>query len=276
MWLNNNSEDRYRACRSVLGEAAWTRLSIQCAKELAEHSLSSVLLEIGKNTLPAFLSELARLEEIANTVEIGKASLPKAVSQPLVNPTIQIMELSWKNLVPHLHPDQNIPAVHPIQAHERVLLWYDPFKDRVSARPVSDEDLLVLKMVVEGISSKVVAAQGGLLVGTVDAALFRAIAIGLVFTPPSRIRRDPKLFPRNNCIPEQYLSSPSFTLQWHITQTCDLHCKHCYYRRSRSQTTLDQSLLLLDGPFHPSSRTDVYSRPDIYKEDHFIGQKVYT
>ena len=154
--------------------------------------------------------------------------------------------MSWKNLVSCLDPDQNISAVHPIQAVERVLLWYNPFTHRVSARPVCDEDLLVLKMVVEGISSEAVAAQGGLLVGAVDAAMFRAVASGLVLTPPSRIRRDPELFPRNNGIPEQHLSSPSFTLQWHITQTCDLHCKHCYDRSNRSQTTLDQALQILE------------------------------
>jgi len=243
---NNRSDDRYRACRSVLDNAAWARLSAQCAKALAEHSLSVALLETGKNRFPEFLSELARLEEIASAVEGGKASLPKEVSRPLVNPTIQIIELSWKNLTSCLDPDQNISAVHPIRAGERVLLWYNPFTDRLSARPVYDEDLLVLKMVVEGISSEAVAAQGGLLVRDVDAAMFRAVASGLVLAPPSRIRRDPELFPRNNDIPEQYLTSSSFTLQWHITQTCDLHCKHCYDRSNRSQPTLDQALRILE------------------------------
>jgi len=243
---NNRADGRYSACRSVLGDAAWAHLSAQCAKALVEHSLSAALLETGKNRLPEFLSELAHLEEIASVVEGGKSSRPKEISRPLVNPTIRIIELSWKNLASCLDPDQNISAVHPIQAVERVLLWYNPLTHRVSARPVCDEDLLVLKMVVEGISSEAVAAQGGLLVGAVDAAMFRAVAGGLVLTPPSRIRRDPDLFPRNNGTPEQYLSSPSFTLQWHITQTCDLHCKHCYDRSNRSQTTLDQALQILE------------------------------
>ena len=244
---NNRSDDHYRACRSVLGDAAWARLSAQCAKALAEHSLSAALLEAGKNRFPEFLSELARLEEIACDVEGGKSSLPKEVSLPLVNPTIRIIELSWKDLVSRLNPDKNISVVHPVRAVERVLLWYNPFTHRVSARPVYDEDLLVLKMVVEGISSEAVAAEGSLRVRAVDAAMVRAEASGLILTPPSCIRRDPELFPRNNGIPEQYLSSQSFTLQWHVTQTCDLHCSHCYDRSNRSQTTLDQALRILEG-----------------------------
>ena len=64
--------------------------------------------------------------------------------------------------------------------------------------------------------------------------------------PPSRIRRDPVVFHQGNGIPDEFFTSPSFTLQWHITQTCDLHCKHCYDRSDRSQVTLDDALRILD------------------------------
>jgi len=244
---NNRSDDRYRACRSVLGDSTWDSLSAQCAKALAEGTLSSALMAIGKNRFPEFLSELARLEEIADALAGGKADLPTDINLPMVNPTTQIIELSWKNLTSFLDPDQDrASSLLPVEKSEQVLLWYDPFTDRVSARPVQDEDLLVLKMVVEEIPAEAVAAEGGLPVGAVDAALYRAAASGLVLTPPSRIRRDPGLFLRTSGIPEHYLSSTSFTLQWHITQTCDLHCKHCYDRSSRTQVKLDQAIRILD------------------------------
>jgi selenobiotic family peptide radical SAM maturase len=243
---NKGSDDQYRACRSVLGNAAWARLSARCAKSPDQQPLSVVLLENDEHGFPEFLHELARLEEIASAIGESKASLPQEISQPFVNPTIQIVEVSWKNLTSLLNPDQESSAVNPIRAGERILIWYDPFTDRVSARPVSDEDLLVLKMVVEGISSEDVAVQGGLPLGAVDAAMSRAVSSGLILMPHSRIRRDPELFPRNHSIPNQYLSSPSFTLQWHITQTCDLHCKHCYDRSNRSQVKLHQAIRILD------------------------------
>lgn len=243
---NYRADDPYRACRAVLGDAAWASLSAECAQALAGHALSAAMPAKGKSGFPGFLSELARLEEIACAVEAGRASLPKEHDRLLVNPTLQLLELSWKNLASFLDPHQDPAAIRPVRTNERVLLWYDPFTNGVAARPVNDEYLLVLKMVVEGISSESVAAQGGLPVGAIDAALNRAAACGLVLSPPSLIQRDPTLFPRSNGIPESFLSSPAFTLQWHITQTCDLHCKHCYDRSSRSQVTLDQATRILD------------------------------
>jgi len=243
---NSKIDERYRACRAVLGETAWARLSTQWTSAVAEGSLSTALLKIAKAEIPEFLPDLALLEESHYSVKVKKDAVLKDVDRTIVNPTIQIIELSWKNLAPFLVPDQDLSAMLPVRQGERLLLWYDPFTDRVSARPATDEDILVLKMVVEQITPETVAAQGGLPVGAVDAALYRAAASGLVLTPRSRIRRDPSLVPGSNGIPETFLSSPAFTLQWHITQACDLHCKHCYDRTNRDQVTLDQAVRILD------------------------------
>jgi selenobiotic family peptide radical SAM maturase len=244
--IKKKTDDTYRACRAVLGVTRWGRLSAQYADALAEHSLSAALSQAGKDRYPEFLSALARLEEIAGIVKKGKASLLKEVRRPQINPTVQIIELSWKNMASFLDPNRRISAINPVRADERVLIWYDPSTEHVSARPVNDEDLLVLKMISEDIPPESIAVQGGLPVGAVDAALSRAATSGLLLSPPSRIRRDPERSSRTNGIPERYLSSPSFTLQWHVTQTCDLHCKHCYDRSSRSQVKLDQAIRILD------------------------------
>ena len=230
----------------MLGKAAWVRFSAQWTSAIAEGALSTALLGTAQEKVPEFLPDLARLEETCRSIKGNKESIPKEVDQTTINPTIQIIELSWKNLAALLAPDQDLHAIHPVRQSERIVLWYDPFTDRVSARPATDEDILVLKMVVEEISPESVAAQGNLPSAAVDAALFRAAANGLVLTPRSRIRRDPALVPGNNGIPEKFLSSPAFTLQWHITQTCDLHCKHCYDRTNRDQVTLDQAMRVLD------------------------------
>ena len=37
-----------------------------------------------------------------------------------------------------------------------------------------------------------------------------------------------------------------FTLQWHLTQECDLHCRHCYDRTSRNAFPFERALTLLD------------------------------
>jgi selenobiotic family peptide radical SAM maturase len=243
---NDIKDDRYRACRAVLGEAAWAQLSARWPGAIAGGSLSTSLLKTAGEEIPVFLPDLARVEESYSSIKGGKGAIPREVDQNTINPTIQIIEVSWKNLALFLIPDQDLPAIRPVEQVERLLLWYDPFTDRVSARPATDEDILVLKMVVEGISPESIAAQGKLLPGPVNAALFRAAASGLVLTPPSRIRRDPAFVHGGNGIPERFLSSPAFTLQWHVTQACDLHCRHCYDRTSRDQITLDQAVRVLD------------------------------
>ncbi len=38
----------------------------------------------------------------------------------------------------------------------------------------------------------------------------------------------------------------NFTVQWHLTHACDLHCKHCYDRTNVSVLRLEDALALLD------------------------------
>jgi selenobiotic family peptide radical SAM maturase len=208
--------------------------------------LSTSLFCTAPDGAPEFLPELASLEETYISVRERKNAIPREVDKLCVNPSLEVTELSWKNLAAFLDPDSKSSIVRPERSGERLLLWYDPLADRVTVEPADDENLLALKMVVEEISSEAVAAQGKLPLGAVDAVLFRAVARGLILMPPSRIRRDPAFIIGNTGIPEQYLSSPAFTLQWHVTQTCDLHCKHCYDRSNRSQPTLAQAVRILD------------------------------
>jgi selenobiotic family peptide radical SAM maturase len=44
---------------------------------------------------------------------------------------------------------------------------------------------------------------------------------------------------------ESFLVSTGFTLQWHLTQACDLHCRHCYDRSARAAVPLPDALRLL-------------------------------
>jgi selenobiotic family peptide radical SAM maturase len=245
--LNKRTSHPYPACRALLGASQWDRLAAQHAAAIADQALSAALERAAGDGYPGFLSSLARLDEAGAHVQAGAALLPQEPERPLINPTLRIVDLPWKNLAPLLDPGRARSSARPVREDERVLLWYDPSMGRVRARPATDEDLLVLKMIVEEIPPESVASLGGLPVGAVDEAVSRAFSSGLLLAPPSRIRRDAERFSCESGIPEQYLSSPSFTLQWHITQTCDLHCKHCYDRSSRSEMKLDQALRILDG-----------------------------
>jgi selenobiotic family peptide radical SAM maturase len=119
--------------------------------------------------------------------------------------------------------------------------------DEIILQTASAEELLVLKMVAEDLSPSQVAESEGLPVQKIREAFQRAAAKGFVLTAPSSIQRDPRNFPRGEIQGDAFFSSPYFSLQWHLTQACDLHCKHCYDRSSRSSLPLGQSLKVLDG-----------------------------
>ena len=244
--MNIVLNEPYHACRNVLGQTTWLRLSTSFSEALSSGSLSTALTERINNWIPAFLPDLARLDEAYFSVAQRKNSIPKEAGRINVNPTLKIIELSWKHLTEFLDPDRDHAGITPVRTNERILIWYNPRANCVTARPATDEDLLVLKMVVEETPSESIATQGNVPVGAVDHVLYRAGVSGLVLSPPSLIRRDRTIFRSNNDISDQYLSSPFFTLQWHITQACDLSCKHCYDRSDRRTVTIDQALHILD------------------------------
>src|SRR5512147_2115090 len=105
--------DLYRACRAVLGERSWKRFSRKWTDALADQSLSAVLPRAGNNDFPEFLPDLARLEETSFALlELGK-SIPREVGKPHVNPTLRVVELTWKNLAAFLDPNRKYSTIHP-------------------------------------------------------------------------------------------------------------------------------------------------------------------
>lgn len=235
----------YEACRTALGEDAWTGFAARWSDAVAARTLSAALTATRASGVPEYLAELARLEEVCWEVEGRQDALPESTERLGVNPTLRMLELPWSGLAPFIggrRPDKS-----PARKSERLLVWLDPRNGRASVQPAGDEQLLVLKMAVEEIAVEAVAAEGRLPVGAVDAALSRAAARGLVLMPASSLRRDPAIFRAGPRIGGEYLSTPSFTLQWHVTQACDLHCKHCYDRSDRSRPSLEQAQRILDG-----------------------------
>lgn len=225
----------------------WHQIVTACTAERKPERVPDLLeQQAGMHSLPAFLPALARLEWALNQVAMAGESMPASVNQLMLNPTIQVFQLPWRNLPSLIHTQGDTTVVRPEPGEEWVLVWLDPKSSAVRVRTASDEDLLILKMVSEGISIREVAAQGVVLPAAVGNAMSRAVVKGLLLTPPSRIRRDPTSFDMREDIDESFLSSPSFILQWHITQACDLHCKHCYDRSDRSPLPLEQALKVLD------------------------------
>jgi selenobiotic family peptide radical SAM maturase len=190
-----------------------------------------------------WLADLARLEMAIDQVDHNREKMPETVAGWQVNPTLELLSLPWQGLSKLLGEDQ--PA-EPRAEPEKILVWFSPHDRRPHFRRAEDPDLLALKLVLEEIDPEEVAAQGPLSVGEIDGVLDRAAAQGILLAPPSRLVRDEKTFPRPAGFDTRFYSAEVFTLQWHITQNCDLHCRHCYDRSAGQDISLSRGLDLLD------------------------------
>ena len=236
----------FRACRSIIGTERWDSL-IQDRKSLCNpESVLRDLIRSGEQEMPKFLPDLARLEYAIEDIRTSEDRFSEDISEICLNPTVRLLELSWKNLVPLLTQEKTEMHADPEPGRELVVVWKDPRRQRVKYRVASQGDLLAMKIVEEKIVPENAAEDGNVTVNFIDAILDEAIQDGLLLSPPSQIVRDPSIYSASEYVDGRFLTSHSFTLQWHITQACDLHCRHCYDRSARSAMSLDQGIRILD------------------------------
>jgi selenobiotic family peptide radical SAM maturase len=214
--------------------------------------------------LPEYIPDLARIEQTLYQVTSDPAPSHHAVDSLCVNPTLKLVPVRWKHLPALLEAESNTePAIEP-SADTHVLIWKHPETGKMHIQEADDADLLALKITVEKTEKKAAAAEGGVTIDVIDHALRRSISQGILLSPLSRIRRNspPEIIPTHGT--EDFLSADTFTLQWHITQACDLHCRHCYDRSQRPPISFDKAVALLD---------DLY---DFCQAMHVAGQVSFT
>jgi selenobiotic family peptide radical SAM maturase len=234
----------YPASRSAAGAARWDARIPAFSADLSPDAVFGSLIDADAS-LPPYLHDLLRLEHSLWLLRERSSEIPVSVATLTMNPALMLNELGWQGLTGLLGPRVGVPDT-PVEGRELVLLWFDPREKLARARPAGNDDLLALKMAAEAIAPEAVAAEGGLTVGAVDAVIDRAVRRGLLLAPPSKLRRDPSVFVAQAKGDEEFLVFDSFSLQWHITQICDLHCKHCYDRTDRSPLTYEQAVRVLD------------------------------
>ncbi len=188
-----------------------------------------------------FLPDLARLEQALHFLRHTPPPLPETVDRRQINPALELLSLNWRQLSRLLDD----PAIRPEPGQEFVLAVRKPDTGEVTVRTATSHDLLALKLVSEDMDERQAAREGGVPLATIEAILYQAMEQGLILSPPSRITRPPD-FPRGEVSDPSFFTASVFTLQWHITQTCDLHCRHCYDRSDRATMELAQGIKILD------------------------------
>lgn len=215
--------------------------------------------------LPKFIADLARLEWILHQTREGPRPPAQAPETITVNPSLTLVPVAWKNLASVIKPETTETPVAPKPARTHVMIWRHAKTDTLHIRDADDADLLALKIIIEQIDPREAAAIGKVNVGAMHRALARGITLGTLMSPGSRIQRVglPSRQPLDTF--EPFLTADTFTLQWHITQTCDLHCKHCYDRSDRgAPLPVDTAIAILDEFY------------EFCRQMHVTGQVTFT
>lgn len=233
----------FPCCAAQVG-VGWDALIAGLGAEAVPEALPELLQ--AADSQPAYLTDLARLELALHDLQSMAVPASPAEGAALqVNPSLTLLPLQWRHLCSILWNREK--QLTPEAGQEFILLYKVPGKGKVRVYPAADSDLLALKVMAENLDRQAVADEAGVPVGKVDAAIEEACDKALLLSPPSAILRTSAHYPADG--PDgwqRHLRSDYFTLQWHVTQACDLHCKHCYDRSAISPLTLEQGKTILD------------------------------
>ena len=212
--------------------------------------------------LPAYLGDLARLEWQLHRTQSLPPDRPSQINRVMVNPTLTMVASPWKYLAELIR--MKTSGVTPIRTPSHVIIWRHPQTHTLNCKEAESIDLLALKLILEQVDLKTAASLGNATPGDLQQAIDQAVTQGMLISPDSRIHRD--ACGENTVGPcfESFLTSNVFSLQWHITQHCDLHCKHCYDRSNRAAMSKAQAMKVLADLF------------DFCQQMHVRGQVTFT
>ncbi|HKL49398.1 MAG TPA: thio(seleno)oxazole modification radical SAM maturase SbtM, partial [Desulfuromonadales bacterium] len=233
----------YPVCAGLLPDAFWQGLEGQNIFSLNPADFpKQVLLFIEETDASGYLADLARVEWTRHQTQQSDLPSPGSASEISLNPTLTLLEVDWSPLLPIAEGEE----VAPERSGQILAFWRDLGSGQNRQAVARSSDLLALKVVAEQLDPLDVANGTGQPVGVIDGAIERAASRGLLVAPPSRIQRSEDDFPIAPEVPEKYLRAEVFTLQWHITQRCDLNCLHCYDRSSRFDVEYQKGIETLD------------------------------
>jgi len=254
----------FPACRQILEPEIWQTITGSLPDNFDQADFPVTLAALcEKSNLPPWLPDLARVESARRFAASHRDMLDTVPAELCHNPTLSIIASPWTGL-PELIGHQGLSVNEPAPGQDIILAWLKQPNPDPIVRSATAEELLALKIVIEGLDKQEIARSGQVSLAELDRALDLAVARGVLLKPPSALRRNPAIFSSNPHVPEEFMATGTFTLQWHITQACDLHCKHCYDRSSRSSLTLDDAVIVLD---------QVY---DFCQARHVHGQITFT
>jgi len=215
-------------------------LQIADSAESVDSFVQLLLDRAHADRVPAYFSELVTME--AHVFKLLQRLIPFTPypDRQEINPTLKLFANAWSGLAGCIGAGED--GYFPQRSAEQVIIWMPPGAYEPRLAVVTDRDLLILKMTVEGLTSSQVAETAGTYAAAINSAIRYGLDTGIILGPRPEIRRSRG----GGEIADSFSSSREFSLQWHITQACDLHCRHCYDRTPCESLSLDQELRILD------------------------------
>jgi selenobiotic family peptide radical SAM maturase len=247
----------FSSCREHIPGNVWNRILTAGGNITPDDFISMLTSDSIIKDVPAFISDLARIEKVIFDIKSGEINLPMTSDTDGINPTLQLIETEWCNLTSLVDRsvDDGLPDIRP--GREFVLVWSDPISGITRYKTATGNDLLAIKLAVEDEDLMSLAKKEDVSPGILSSAIKSGRAMGFILKPPSLIKRNPEKFNNHGGNFGEYLTSPSFAVQWHITQACDLNCKHCYDRTDRTPMTFDKATRILDELYEFCDRKHV-------------------
>ncbi len=184
-------------------------------------------------------ADIAAVEYALHEVKRDKRTQERPGRGAVINPVLQLVEVTGD--VSSFFPATG-EGRPPSASGGWVAVWKGPETGRVYAEAADEQMLLALKVLLED-------SPGGLTgreLRAVNLAIDHAARKGIVIKAPYLTSRTLQGFPEGEGIAARYRTASAFTLQWHITNACDLHCSHCYDRQKRSPLTAGEGLAVID------------------------------
>ena len=243
----DNFQNIFTKCRLILGHKSWARVLAALDEDFSPQYFGDMLQSL-KNTmeLPGYIADLANLEYAFHKTK--KESWPprQPIQTTRANPSLTLISVSWNGLPIFFQEAGEVTVPSPALCPSHIMVWRHPKTGTVHVKQAEDIDLLALKLILEDIPPHEAAAMGDVAVKTIGGVINRGIAKGLLVSPDSRLKRSNGSKPEMHGEMSDYVTADVFTLQWHITQVCDLHCKHCYDRSDRKPLTFESAVAILD------------------------------
>lgn len=238
-----NLSEIFPRCRSLLGVKIWRRILGIVGDCLEPAEFPVVLNNLGEPGILPFLPGLAQIELAGFQVRTADP-IPDTADKTMLNPTLQILPVAWTNLVNLLTRSRVRDLARVKPGNEYILVWREPADGCVRMQAAESCDLLAIKIIIEELDPDDVARESSVPTGKIDAIIREAVWKGLVLSPPSALYRETPDSVKG--AGGSHSAAEVFTLQWHLTQECDLYCRHCYDRTKRTSFPFERGLKLLD------------------------------